>query len=765
MPGAARRVLVVASELPPGPGGIGAHAHSIAVELSRQGRSVELLGSQHYASAGEVTAFNRASEVRVRSFSDGPDPVRTARRRLAELRQAIDDHKPEVIVASGGRVQWLVAAARRRTSIPVVAVVHGTELGGPIWQQQITRRALGRAQRIVAVSRYTADLTRAFGLADRRIDVVLNGADADRFAPDPKRRDAFRARHGIGDRPLILTVGNVTQRKGQHLVVAALPEILRTVPDAIYVCVGSPTDRESLQRLARGLGVSDHLLLLGQVSASEVVDAHAAADVFAMTSTSTGSGDVEGFGIAVVEAALCGVPAVVTRGTGAQEALADGQTGLVVDQNPESVAQGLATLLGDRIRRETMGTTARAQACASGTWRERAVAYGELLDDVVPGLLPKIVVISHTEHYRNAGGDLVAFGPTTRELDHLATLASELVHVAPLHDGPPPGMALPVQGANIRFAPVRPAGGPRSIDRLLALKVVPSWIRTINRELASADVVHVRCPAGISAVALGVLWFRRRPRDRWVKYAGNWSPEGPDALTYRLQRGWLRSGRAKAVVTVNGAWPDQPPWVRTFDNPTLTAEELRVGRDAAERKAPGPPYRVVFAGRLEAPKGADTAVSVVRQLRRDGHDVELDLVGDGPLRSHVESEIEAEGGGAIRLHGWIRRDELEEILAAGHVLLLPTTASEGFPKVIAEAMAFGCVPVTSGISSIGQVLGQTGGSVVVTDGRWGDAVERALGPDGHQLRAEALNHVERFSYSTYLQRVRSMARESWDRDL
>ena len=758
-------MLVVASELPPGPGGIGAHAHAIAVELARHGRSVELLGSQHYASASEVAAFNRASAVPVRSFSDGPDPVRTARRRLAELHQAIADHKPEVIVASGGRVQWLVATARRRTSVPVVAVVHGTELGGPIWQQQVTRRALGRAQRIVAVSQYTADLTRAFGLADRRIDVVLNGADGDRFGPDPARRRAFRTRHGIADRPMVLTVGNVTQRKGQHLVVAALPEILLAVPDAIYVCVGSPTDRESLERLARGLGVEDHLLLLGQVSASEVVDAHAAADVFAMTSTTTGSGDVEGFGIAVVEAALCSVPAVVTRGTGAQEALADGETGLVVDQTPRGVAQGLSTLLGEAPRRQAMGAAAQIQALANGTWRIRAAAYGELLDDVVTGARPKILVVSHTEHYRNAGGDIVAFGPTTRELDHLATLASELVHLAPLHDGPPPGMALPVQAANIRFAPVRPAGGPRSVDRWLALKVVPSWIRTINRELASADVVHVRCPAGISAVALGVLFFRRRPRDRWVKYAGNWSPDGPDALTYRLQRAWLRSGRAKAAVTVNGAWPDQPPWVRTFDNPTLTADELRAGRDAAERKPAGPPYRVVFAGRLEGPKGADTAVAVVRQLRRNGHDVELDLVGDGPLRSHVESEIEAEGGAAIRLHGWIRRDELEAVLAAGHVLLLPTTASEGFPKVIAEAMAFGCVPVTSGISSIGQVLGQTGGSVVVTDGHWRDAVERALGPDGHRLRAEALERVERFSYTTYLQRLRTIAAESWCREL
>ena len=188
-------------------------------------------------------------------------------------------------------------------------------------------------------------------------------------------------------------------------------------------------------------------------------------------------------------------------------------------------------------------------------------------------------------------------------------------------------------------------------------------------------------------VALVVLLLRRQPRHRWVKYAGNWMPPGRDALSYRVQRWWLRRGLARASVTVNGRWPDQPLWVHAFNNPTLTSTEIERGRAAAMAKEPGGPWRVVFSGRLEKPKGADVVVTTVQELRRRGRDVELDLVGDGPLHDWVEAQISGpDGGGWLRLHGWLtRQDPKQSSLTATRS---PSTASEGFPKVLAEAMAF-----------------------------------------------------------------------------
>lgn len=760
---AARRVLVISSELPPGPGGIGTHAFAVATQLGAQGHEVRILGSQHYIGDAERAAFNRRSAVPIDPLPDRPDPLRTAVARARAIRHAIAMWQPDVIVASGGRILWLAAPSARRAGIPLVAVAHGTELGGPRWQRALTRRSLDRAAAVVAVSEFTARLVRGLGVA-ARVEVIPNGADGERFAPERARRDRFRQMHGLGEGPVVLTVGNVTRRKGQHLVVEALPQLVARFPDLIYALVGRPTDADALRSRAEELGVAGNLRVLGQLDTDEVTDAHAAADVFAMTSTSTPGGDVEGYGIAVVEAALSGVPAVVTRGTGAEETVVDGETGLAVAGSPQSIAAAVASLLEDPERRQRMGQAAEHRARADGTWAHRAHRYGEVLDAAVAGAKPRIVVVSHTEHWRADDGSIVGFGATTRELDQLATLASELVHVAPLHDGPPPGMALPAKAPNLRYIPVRAAGGATVLEKVRAVAEVPRWWRTISGALRHADVVHVRCPAGISMVALLVLRAHRHPRDRWVKYAGNWQHTGPDALSYRLQRWWLRRGLANAAVTVNGDWPDQPAWVHAFDNPTLTDSEIQRGRAAAAGKATGPPWSVVFSGRLEEPKGAHVAVETVLELRIRGLDVSLDLVGDGPLRPWVEERIAGDSSGAIRLHGWMRRDELEEVLARAQVMLLPTTASEGFPKVLAEAMAFGCVPVTSPVSSIGQVLGATGGSIVVEpDCSWADAVQTVLAQDSDRLRREGLAAVRRFSYSAYLVAVQRLAADEWGR--
>ena len=763
----AQRVLVVSSELPPGPGGIGTHAFAVACGLHDMGRDVRLLGCQHYVEPEERDRFARESPVPIDALPDAADPVRTASARARVIHRTLRRFRPDVVVASGGRLLWSVAPIARALRVPMVSVAHGTELGWTGPRAAATRTAFNSSVSVVAVSEFTAGLLRQLGVRTP-IDVIPNGADATRFHPDAERAARFRDRHGLGDRPVILTVGNVTERKGQHLVVDALPAVRRVVPDATYVVVGRPTAADQLLERARRLGVESAVRVLGQVEADEVVSAHAAADVFAMTSTTTGDGDVEGYGIAVVEAALSGVPAVVTVGTGAQEAIIDGRSGLAV--TPDAVAEALITLLTDAGMRARMGAAAERDARSAGSWPHRVARYAEVLDRAVtprpgPSDRPRIVVVSHTEHWRSPDGSIVGFGATTRELDQLATLASELVHIAPLHDGPPPGMALPARAPNVRYVPVPPAGGDTNAARVRALAAVPLWMWTIDRELRHADIAHVRCPAGISMAALLVLLVRRRPRDRWVKYAGNWSPPERDAATYRLQRWWLRRGLARASVTVNGRWPDQPGWIHTFDNPTLTDAEIVAGREAALRKSARPPWRVVFSGRLDSSKGADVAVDTVLALRRGGLDVSLDLIGDGPLRTWVEERMAADGDGCLRLHGWLRRDELERYLSDAHVLLLPT-ASEGFPKVVAEAMAFGCVPVTTPVGSLGQTLGETGGSVLVeSGGSWAEATSSVLSSRWDGLSRTVVDQVGRFGYRTYLDHVTAMASTDWGREL
>ncbi len=316
----------------------------------------------------------------------------------------------------------------------------------------------------------------------------------------------------------------------------------------------------------------------------------------------------------------------------------------------------------------------------------------------------KLLIVSHTPHYR-ASGTIVAWGPTVREIDRLSALFREVVHVAPLHEEPAPASALPYESPGVRLESVQPAGGERIGDKAGILFRAPGWVRTIRREMADADVVHVRCPASISLVALAALQFRRQPRKRWIKYAGNWSPEHTEPLSYTLQRAWLRSGWTRGTVTVNGEWPDQPPHVHSFLNPCLTDEELEEGRCAAAQKTLGDSVNLLFVGRLENEKGAGHAIRVLERLRARAIDAKLDLVGDGPERGAFETlsrRLDAEG--AVRFHGWLKRTSLGALFASAHFLLLPTVASEGWPKVLSEAMAYGAVPLAGRVSCIPQYL-------------------------------------------------------------
>lgn len=373
----------------------------------------------------------------------------------------------------------------------------------------------------------------------------------------------------------------------------------------------------------------------------------------------------------------------------------------------------------------------------------------------------KLVVVSHTPHYRSAT-EVVGWGPTVREFDHLSELFREVVHIAPFYDVPAPESAMPYASKRVRLVAVRPAGGERAKDKLGILLRAPGWARAILREAADADVLHVRCPAGISLVALALLPFVRKRGKRWIKYAGNWNPDGREPWTYRLQRKWLLSGRTRSIVTVNGEWPKQPAHVHSFLNPCLTETELEEGGRAAAEKTLGDAVNLLFVGRLEEEKGAARAIRILAHLRTSRVAASLDFVGDGPERRSFEALSRQLGVvDAVHFHGWRKRSELRTLLGNAHFLLLPTVASEGWPKVLSESMAYGAVPLAGRVSCIPQYLElfQTGRAFPASDEQaFVDAIKWYVEHPStwKEESHRAVFASRRFSYSRYLDAVHSL---------
>ena len=373
----------------------------------------------------------------------------------------------------------------------------------------------------------------------------------------------------------------------------------------------------------------------------------------------------------------------------------------------------------------------------------------------------RLAIVSHTPHYRSATGEISGWGPTVREISQLSSLFEDVVHIAPVHDGTPPGSALPYEASNVRIVGVTESGGESLGGKVGILSRWPAYAHAIKREFRGADVIHIRCPANISLLAVLLLPTLPAHRCRWIKYAGNWRPENSDPLSYRFQRWLLRRPSLGAQVTVNGEWEGEPAHIHSFLNPCLTDTEVREGAVGARNKSLAGPLRLLFVGGLESAKGPSRALKIVAEVRRRGIDAAIEFVGDGPDRSDLERQAtELLPETCAVFHGWIPRDSLPEMYSRAHFLLLPSE-SEGWPKVVSEAMAYGVVPLASAVGSIPQVLShfRCGKALEVNDlKRWADEVEHLASYPQRWLEESkrGLQAAPCFEYEHYLDRVREL---------
>jgi phosphatidyl-myo-inositol dimannoside synthase len=224
------------------------------------------------------------------------------------------------------------------------------------------------------VSRYTRGRIAAALGPDAALEPLPSGIDTDRFRPDPGAREDIRRRYGLGERPVVGCVSRLVRRKGQDVLVAALPRIRSVIPGAALLVAGDGPDRDRLRRLARTHGVADHVVFTGRMAPDEVAAHHAAVDVSALPCRTLGGGlDVEGLGIVLLEAQASGVPVVAGRSGGAPETVRPGETGRLVDgRDVAEVADALADLLIDPDTAHAMGEAGRRWMREDWTWAARA---------------------------------------------------------------------------------------------------------------------------------------------------------------------------------------------------------------------------------------------------------------------------------------------------------------------------------------------------------------------------------------------------------
>jgi phosphatidylinositol alpha-1,6-mannosyltransferase len=281
---------------------------------------------------------------------------------------------------SGYPARWI----RQRVGTPYGIFFYGTDL--LLLQRQIQRSPtksrtakalIGSAAVLVAISKWTKELCLSvldqldFRNRDMDVRTLALGTDPEHFRPGINPSVA-RERYGLDGRRWLITVARLTRHKGIDTGLRVLAQLRHRYPDLAYAVVGSGGDLRALEGIARSLGVADRVRFLTEVPDSDLPALYNCAEIYLGLSRQT-EGNVEGFGISLVEAGACGIPVVAGRSGGIPDAVREGETGLLVNsERPDEVSNAVRELLDNRIAAQRLGAAGRRAVETYYNWNRVA---------------------------------------------------------------------------------------------------------------------------------------------------------------------------------------------------------------------------------------------------------------------------------------------------------------------------------------------------------------------------------------------------------
>ncbi len=327
----------------------------------------------------------------------------------------------------------------------------------------------------------------------------------------------------------------------------------------------------------------------------------------------------------------------------------------------------------------------------------------------------KFLVVTHVTHKKTADGYYAAYGPYVKEMNLWFKNVDDITIIAPFSDSTPDKIDLPYN-RHIKLIQV-PEINLTTIPTLAkSFLHMPATFLKIASGIAHTDHLHLRCPGnmGLLGCVAQIMFPGKR---KTAKYAGNWDKNSGQPFTYRLQRRLLNSEllTKNMQVMVYGNWPDSSP--RNI-KPFFTASYTNAQRNTITPRLlnTGDEIRLMYTGALIASKRPLLSIEIAQQLLATGLKVRLDMFGNGPLMSELQDFVrENKLDNNVVLHGNQPGETVKNYYSNAHFLIF-LSRTEGWPKVVAEAMWWGCLPVTTAVSCVPEMVGQgTRGSIITAD--------------------------------------------------
>lgn len=303
--------------------------------------------------------------------------------------------------------------------------------------------------------------------------------------------------------------------------------------------------------------------------------------------------------------------------------------------------------------------------------------------------------------YQN--GDYFGYGPYVKEMNLWAKHIDELWVLAPLQrHGSPDPIDLSYIHPRIKFIEV-PSFQITSASHILSAfwASLVVLIKGIFYS-AQADHLHLRCPGNMGLLACFIQIFFPW-KQKTAKYAGNWDRSAPKPWSYKLQQ-WILNNTfltKRMKVLAYGAWPDQSRNILPFFTASYSENQI----SDVVKPTTNDEIRLIFVGSMTPNKSPEKAYWVAKELLKKYENVNLNFLGKGPELDRLQ-KLSIEEGVQNRIHflGNVPGEKVIDEFKKAHFLIF-ASKSEGWPKVVAEAMFWGCIPVTTPVSCVPEMLG------------------------------------------------------------
>ncbi len=374
-----RRILLVTNDLGPKAGGIETFILGLLAKLD--GSDIVIYTSSQDGS----TEFDNelVKKYGVVVYRDRSKILLPTPRVTREVIKTLKQHGCEVIwFGAAAPLGFMAPKLRKAGAKRIIGLTHGHE----VWWAKVPifKMALRRIGNSTDVLTYLGEFTKtaiAKSVGNKvELRQIAPGISTEFFAPGIKSTKLLQ-KYNLANSPTLVCVGRLVHRKGQDKLLRAMPEILRAVPNAQLLIVGSGPREAYLRKKISKLDLDKSVKLTGRVSYSELPEHILLGDVFVMPSRSRFFGlEVEGLGIVYLEASSCGLPVIAGDSGGAPDAVSINETGLVVDGNDvTAIAKSCINLLADPKLAKEFGANGRTWALSNWNWDLWGARFAQLL--------------------------------------------------------------------------------------------------------------------------------------------------------------------------------------------------------------------------------------------------------------------------------------------------------------------------------------------------------------------------------------------------